>query len=97
MGAVFETFAVRLKLAIAFVSGTIPPQGVGADSLIFGGKASISSGRSNIRPDEIAVFETCAVRPGTKPGTGTAYHPSAQPTVGPYELPVPGFIPGRTG
>jgi len=25
-----------------------------------------------------------------KPGTGTAYHPTALPTVGPYALPVPG-------
>ena len=33
------------------------------------------------------------VRPGTNPGTGTAYHPTALPTVGPYALPVPGFVP----
>ena len=30
-----------------------------------------------------------------QPGTGTAYHPTALPTVGPYALPVPGFVPGR--
>jgi len=34
------------------------------------------------------------VGPGTIPGTGTAYHPTALPTVGPYALPVPGFVPG---
>ena len=28
------------------------------------------------------------------PGTGTAYPPTALPTVGPYALPVPGFVPG---
>ena len=32
--------------------------------------------------------------PGTNPGTGTAYHPTALPTVGPCALPVPGFVPG---
>ena len=34
--------------------------------------------------------------PGTNPGTGTANHPTALPTVGPYALPVPGFVPGVT-
>ena len=29
-------------------------------------------------------------RPGMDPGTGTAYHPTALPTVGSYALPVPG-------
>ena len=33
-------------------------------------------------------------RPGTNPDTGTAYHPTALPTVGPYALPVPGVVPG---
>ena len=33
-------------------------------------------------------------RPGTNPGTGTAYHPMALPTVGPYALAVPGVVPG---
>ena len=33
--------------------------------------------------------------PGTNPGTGNAYHPTALPTVGPYALPVPSFVPGR--
>ena len=28
------------------------------------------------------------------PGTGTAYPPTVLPTVGPYALPVPGFVPG---
>ena len=28
------------------------------------------------------------------PGTGTAYPPTALPTVGPYALTVPGFVPG---
>ena len=32
-------------------------------------------------------------RPGTCSGTGTAYHPTALPTVAPYGLPVPGFVP----
>jgi len=32
--------------------------------------------------------------PLTHPGTGTGHHPTAQPTVGPYALPVPGFVPG---
>ena len=32
---------------------------------------------------------------GTNPGTGTAYPPTALPTVGPYELPVPGLVPGQ--
>jgi len=33
--------------------------------------------------------------PGTDPGTGTAYHPTTLPTVGPYSLPVPGtYLPG---
>ena len=33
-------------------------------------------------------------KPGTNPGTGTAYHPTALPTVGPYAPPVPGFERG---
>jgi len=33
-------------------------------------------------------------RPGTDPGTDTEYPPTALPTVGPYALPVPGFVPG---
>jgi len=33
-----------------------------------------------------------SLRPGTNPGTGTAYHPTAPPTVGPYALPVPGLV-----
>ena len=28
-------------------------------------------------------------------GTGTAYHLTALPTVGPYALPIPSFVPGR--
>ena len=32
-------------------------------------------------------------RPGTNPGTGTAYYPTALPTIGPYALPVSGFVP----
>jgi hypothetical protein len=32
-------------------------------------------------------------RPGTCSGTGTAYHPTALPTVAPYGLPVPGLVP----
>jgi len=28
------------------------------------------------------------------PGTGTAYPPTALPTIGPYALSVPGFVPG---
>ena len=31
-----------------------------------------------------------ATSPGTNPGTGIAYHPTALPTVGPYALPAPG-------
>ena len=31
--------------------------------------------------------------PGTNPGTGTAYHPTALSTLGPYALPVPGSVP----
>ena len=31
--------------------------------------------------------------PGTNPGTDTAYRPTALPTVGPYALPVLGFVP----
>ena len=31
--------------------------------------------------------------PGTCSGTGTAYRPTALPTVAPYALPVPGFVP----
>ena len=33
-------------------------------------------------------------RSGTNSGTGTAYHPTALPTVGPCALSVPGFVPG---
>ena len=31
-------------------------------------------------------------KPGTNPGTGTGYHPTALPTVGPYATPVSGFV-----
>ena len=33
--------------------------------------------------------------PGTDPGAGAGYHPTALATVGGYALPVPGFVPGR--
>ena len=33
---------------------------------------------------------------GTNPGTGTGYHTTALLTVGPYALPVPGFVAGNT-
>ena len=40
-------------------------------------------------------YDTVATRPGTNPGTGTGYPPTALATVGPYGLPVPGVVPGR--
>ena len=43
------------------------------------------------RLEHVPLFSGFALRPGTNPGTGTAYHPTALHTVGPYELPVPGF------
>ena len=36
------------------------------------------------------------VLPGTNPGTGTAYHPTALPTVRPYALPGSGELHGLT-
>ena len=36
-----------------------------------------------------------AASPGTDPGAGAGYHPTALATVGGYALPVPGFVPGR--
>ena len=41
-----------------------------------------------------AMLSEMKVRPGTNPGTGTAYVPTAVPTVGPYALPVPVLVPG---
>ena len=48
------------------------------------------SGQKGAMGGELAKLEK--VFPN--PGTGTAYPPTALPTVGPYALPVPGFVPG---
>ena len=45
-------------------------------------------------PDAPAAQSTISgTDPGTCSGTGTAYRPTALPTVAPYALPVPGFVP----
>ena len=49
-----------------------------------------SGQQSRIQPSA-----TSALSPGTNPGTGTAYVPTALPIVGPYGLPVPGYLRGR--
>ena len=43
----------------------------------------------------VCMLLTPRARPGTNPGAGTTFHPTPLPTVGPYALPVPGFVPGR--
>ena len=48
------------------------------------------SGQKGAMGGDLAKLEKVS----PNPGTGTAYPPTALPTVGSYALPVPGFVPG---